>query len=59
MDTDKFVSQIATDNYAAGAIAAERMGEILGGKGVVLMVAVQPGAASTMARESGFEETIA
>ena len=59
VDTDKFVSQIATDNYAAGAIAAERMGEILGGKGVVLMVAVQPGAASTMARESGFEETIA
>jgi ribose transport system substrate-binding protein len=59
VDTDKFVSQVATDNYAAGAMAAERMGEILGGKGDVVMVAVQPGAASTMARESGFEETIA
>ncbi len=59
VDTEKFVSQVATDNYAAGAMAAERMGEILGGKGDVVMVAVQPGAASTMARESGFEETIA
>jgi ribose transport system substrate-binding protein len=59
IDTDKFISQVATDNYAAGALAAKRMGEILGGKGEVVIVAVQPGAASTMARESGFEETIA
>ncbi|MBZ2184997.1 MAG: substrate-binding domain-containing protein [Bryobacter sp.] len=59
VDTEKFISQVATDNYAAGAMAAERMGEILGGKGEVIVVAVQPGAASTMARESGFEETIA
>jgi ribose transport system substrate-binding protein len=59
VDTEKFVSQVATDNYAAGSLAATRMGEILGGKGEVIMVAVQPGAASTMARESGFEETIA
>jgi ribose transport system substrate-binding protein len=58
VDTEKFISQVATDNYAAGAMAAERMGEILGGKGEVIVVAVQPGAASTMARESGFEETI-
>jgi ribose transport system substrate-binding protein len=59
VDTDNFISQVATDNYAAGALAADRIGELLGGKGEVLIVAVQPGAASTMARESGFEETIA
>jgi ribose transport system substrate-binding protein len=59
VDTENFVSQVATDNYAAGAMAAERMGEILGGKGEVIVVAVQPGAASTMAREAGFEETVA
>jgi ribose transport system substrate-binding protein len=58
IDTDKFVSQVATDNYAAGALAAERMGEILGGKGKVVVVAVQPGAASTMAREQGFEDKL-
>jgi len=59
VNTDKFTAQVATDNYAAGAAAAERMGEILKGKGQVVIVAVQVGAASTMAREQGFEETLA
>ena len=58
VDTDQFVAQVATDNYKAGAIAADRMGEITGGKGKVAIVAVQAGAASTMAREQGFEDTI-
>lgn len=59
IDTDQFVSQVATDNYAAGRMAAERMGKILGGKGNIAMVATQPGAASTMDRERGFEDAIA
>jgi ribose transport system substrate-binding protein len=58
VDTGQFVSQVATDNYAAGRLAAERMGLLLSGKGKVAMVAVQPGAASTMAREQGFEDAI-
>ena len=58
VDTQKFVSQIATDNYKAGQLAAERMGKILDGKGRVVVVAVKPGAASTEAREKGFEDTI-
>jgi ribose transport system substrate-binding protein len=58
IDTDNFVAQVATDNYRAGQMAAERMGKILNGKGEVAIVAVQPGAASTMAREQGFEDTI-
>lgn len=58
IDTDKFVSQVATDNYAAGKLAATRMGEVLGGKGKVVVVAVQPGAASTMAREEGFQDEL-
>jgi ribose transport system substrate-binding protein len=58
VDSDNFVSQVATDNYEAGRLAARRMGRILGGKGQVVVVAVQPGAASTMAREQGFEETV-
>jgi ribose transport system substrate-binding protein len=49
---------VATDNFRAGQMAAERMGQILNGKGKVAIVAVQPGAASTMAREQGFEEGI-
>lgn len=58
VDTQSFVSQVATDNYGAGRMAADRMGEILGGKGKIAMVAVQPGAASTMAREQGFEDAV-
>ncbi|MBK5294722.1 MAG: substrate-binding domain-containing protein [Acidobacteriia bacterium] len=58
VDTEQFVSQVATDNYAAGRMAAERMGEVLQGKGSVVIVAVMPGAASTMAREQGFEDAV-
>lgn len=58
VDTQNFVSQVATDNYAAGRMGAERMGLLLSGKGKVAMVAVQPGAASTMAREQGFEDAL-
>ena len=58
VDTQNFVSQVATDNYAAGKLGADRMGQILGGKGKIAIVAVQPGAASTMAREQGFEDQV-
>ena len=58
VDTQNFVAQVATDNYQAGAMAAARMGKILNGKGKIAEVAVEPGSASTMAREQGFEDTI-
>jgi ribose transport system substrate-binding protein len=58
VDTENFVSQVATDNYRAGQAGAERIAKILGGKGKVAMVAVQPGAASTMLREQGFEDAV-
>jgi ribose transport system substrate-binding protein len=58
IDTESYVSEVATDNYLAGQMAAERMGKILNGKGKVVIVAVQPGAGSTMAREQGFEDVI-
>ncbi len=59
VDTENFVAQVATDNHQAGELAAQRMIKILGGKGEVAIVAVETGAASTMAREAGFEEAIA
>jgi ribose transport system substrate-binding protein len=58
IDTQRFVSQIATDNYKAGQMAGERLGLILGGTGKVVIVAVKPGAASTEAREKGFEDIV-
>lgn len=59
VDTQNFIAQVATDNHHAGEMAAERMVKILNGKGEVAIVAVETGAASTMAREAGFEEAIA
>jgi ribose transport system substrate-binding protein len=58
VDTDVFTARVATDNYGAGQMAAARMGKILEGKGKVIMVACQPGAASSIAREQGFEDAI-
>jgi len=58
VDTKNFVAQVATDNYRAGEMAGLRMGKILNGKGKVAEVAVEPGSASTMAREQGFEDAI-
>jgi ribose transport system substrate-binding protein len=58
LDSDKFVSRVATDNYGAGRLAAGRMAEILNGKGTVAIVAAQPGATSSTAREQGFEDAI-
>jgi ribose transport system substrate-binding protein len=58
IQTDKYVSFVATDNYQGGVIAAKRMGEILGGKGRVIVIKYAPGSASTTERENGFMDTI-
>jgi ribose transport system substrate-binding protein len=54
--TDKIVSFVATDNRKGGALAADEMGRLLGGKGKVLVLRYQEGSASTMLREEGFLE---
>ena len=59
INTDKIISFVVTDNYLGGVMAADRMGEILDGKGQVGVIGFMPGSASTMKREAGFVETIA
>jgi ribose transport system substrate-binding protein len=58
IDTDKYVCFAATDNYQGGVIAARHMGEILQGKGKVVVVKYVPGSGSTTERENGFMDTI-
>jgi ribose transport system substrate-binding protein len=58
IDTEQFVSQVATDNFHGGELAADRIAKILDGEGEVAMVKVQPGSASTMEREEGFEQRV-
>ncbi len=58
VDTEEFVSRVATDNYGAGRLAAEHVGTVLNGRGKVAMVLCQPGGASTMEREQGFTDAM-
>lgn len=50
----EIVAFVATDNVKGGELAADRMGELLGGKGKVLLLRYQEGSASTTEREVGF-----
>jgi ribose transport system substrate-binding protein len=58
LDSARILSFIATDNQKAGALAADRMGEVLGGRGKVLLLRYQEGSASTEQREEGFRRRL-
>jgi ribose transport system substrate-binding protein len=51
---EKAVSYVSTDNGRGGELAGRRMGEVLQGKGRVLMLRYQEGSAATEEREAGF-----
>lgn len=51
-------SFVATDNYKGGVLAAERIGELTGGTGKLIMLRYLEGSASTTQREAGFLDTI-
>ncbi|MFZ5891808.1 MAG: substrate-binding domain-containing protein [Myxococcota bacterium] len=51
-------SFVATDNRAAGRLAGDRMAELLGGKGKLILLRYQEGSASTHEREEGFLEAV-
>lgn len=58
LNSDKQVSFVATDNYKGGSLGARRLGELLGGKGKVILLRYAVGSASTEAREAGFVDTL-
>ncbi len=51
---DGMVSYVATDNCRGGALAAEHLGQLLSGRGKVLLLRYMEGSASTTKREEGF-----
>ena len=59
LESTKIVSYVATDNYHGGVLAAQRLGEKLGGKGKVILLRYAVGSASTEQREKGFTDTLA
>lgn len=58
LKSDKHVSFVATDNYKGGAMGAEHLAKLLGGKGNVILLRYAVGSASTEAREAGFLDTL-
>ena len=52
--SDEIVSFVATDNVKGGAMGADALGGLMGGKGRVLLLRYQEGSASTTEREEGF-----
>lgn len=54
IDTAKRLGYVGTNNREGGRVAARRMGEALGGKGLVAVITDTPGSASTTERNEGF-----
>jgi ribose transport system substrate-binding protein len=59
LDSDEYVSFVATDNYKGGRLAGERLVSRLGGEGRVVLLRYMEGSASTMERERGFLDVMA
>lgn len=49
-----FVSLVSTDNRRGGELGGERLAEVLGGRGKVVLLRYAEGSESTMEREEGF-----
>ena len=58
LKSDDYTSFVATDNYVGGRKGGQRLGELLGGKGKVILLRYQEGSASTMKREKGFLDVL-
>ena len=58
LKSEDYTSFVATDNYLGGRKGGQRLAEILGGKGKVIMLRYQEGSASTMNREQGFLDVL-
>jgi ribose transport system substrate-binding protein len=54
LESEAIVSFVATDNRKGGVLAADRLGQLLNGKGKVIVLRYAEGSASTTDREEGF-----
>src|ERR1043165_2466306 len=54
LESNSIVSFVATDNRKGGMLGADRLGELMGGKGKAILLRYAEGSASTEEREAGF-----
>ncbi|MBI3679453.1 MAG: substrate-binding domain-containing protein [Acidobacteria bacterium] len=59
LDSERYMTFLATNNYEGGQMAAHELARLVGGEGEVALLMHAPGSQSTMDREKGFEETLA
>ena len=58
LDSDVYMTYVATNNYQGGEMAGRKLAELIGGKGEVVMVMHMPGSAASMDREKAFADVI-
>jgi ribose transport system substrate-binding protein len=58
-DASIAVSHIASDNKKGGEIAADTLAQLIGSRGTVMVVNVNPGISTTDARDQGFHQEMA
>ena len=58
LESNSIVSFVATDNRKGGMLGADRLGELMGGKGKAILLRYAEGSASTEEREAGFLQEI-
>jgi ribose transport system substrate-binding protein len=58
-DASISVSKIASDNTKGGVLAADALAKLIGEKGTVMVVNVNPGISTTDARDAGFKKEMA
>jgi len=58
LESEEYVSYVATDNAGAGRLAARRMGKTLHGSGDVAIISFMPGSAATIEREQAFRDEL-
>ena len=58
LESNSILSFVATDNRKGGILGADRLGELMGGKGKAILLRYAEGSASTEEREAGFLQEI-
>lgn len=59
VDSTRYVSFVATNNFEGGQMGARKLAQLLNGKGSVALIGNTPGSASTLERENGFKDVMA
>ena len=58
LESDQAISYVATDNFQAGVLAADRLAQLINGEGNLILLRDRHGETNSEAREAGFLERV-